>query len=89
MEDSEKKRKKPLNYRGSSAKKKRNFGLECGMKGFLCTTNFREKECVREAYNILNEFLEKLEKPNDALVSIFEILHFSVSKFYQFFFSEK
>ena len=65
------KKKRQHNYRACSAgsKKKRNSGLECGMQGFLCTTNFREKDCVREAYNILNEFLEKLKKPNDTVVS--------------------
>lgn len=33
--------------------------LGVGMKGFLCTSN-REKESVREAYNILNEFADIL-----------------------------
>lgn len=52
-------------YGGGGAK--RNFGgrrdkLRCGMKGFLCTTNFKENECVREAYNILNEFCEDTEE---------------------------
>lgn len=30
------------------------------MTGFLCTCNFREKECVRDAYKILEEFASEL-----------------------------
>nr|CAG4638817.1 EOG090X0GPG [Cyclestheria hislopi] len=35
------------------------------MKGFLCTSNNREKESVREAYNILNEVADKLYGPEN------------------------
>ncbi|ODN02048.1 THUMP domain-containing protein 1 [Orchesella cincta] len=42
-------------YGGGGGRRPREC-LNSGMKGFLCTTNMREKECVREAYNILNEF---------------------------------
>lgn len=40
-----------------SAKQQKNSlkELSPGMKGFMCTSN-REKDSVREAYNILNEF---------------------------------
>nr|CAG4642884.1 EOG090X0GPG [Evadne anonyx] len=40
-----------------SAKQQKNSQKELspGMKGFMCTSN-REKDSVREAYNILNEF---------------------------------
>lgn len=31
--------------------------LEPGIKGFLATCNFREKDCVRECYNLLNEYV--------------------------------
>lgn len=34
--------------------------LEVGARGFLATTNFREKECVRECYNILNTYADEL-----------------------------
>jgi hypothetical protein len=46
--------------RNSSTKKwkPRSF-LTGGMKGFLLTTNFRESDCVREAYNLLNEYDDK------------------------------
>ena len=34
--------------------------LEPGMRGFLITCNNREKEAVREAYNLLNEYADQL-----------------------------
>ncbi|XP_055373346.1 THUMP domain-containing protein 1 homolog [Condylostylus longicornis] len=34
--------------------------LQPGQKGFLVTCNFREKDCVRECYNILNEYANKI-----------------------------
>lgn len=54
--------------------KKRQY-LETGFKGFLATCNFDEKNCVRECYNILNQYADELygaencssstENPND------------------------
>lgn len=38
--------------------------LEPGIKGFLATCNFREKDCVRECYNLLNEYVDS-DKKND------------------------
>lgn len=32
--------------------------LEPGIKGFMATCNFREKDCVRECYNLLNEYVD-------------------------------
>ena len=34
--------------------------LDVGMKGFLITCNNREREAVREAYNLLNEYADQL-----------------------------
>lgn len=34
--------------------------LEVGFRGFLATTNFREKECVRECCNVLNNYADEL-----------------------------
>lgn len=49
---------KPANY------------LEPGIKGFLATCNFREKDCVRECYNLLNEYANSDEKiDSDATAS--------------------
>lgn len=36
--------------------------LEPGIKGFLATCNFREKDCVRDCYNLLNEYANLDEK---------------------------
>uniref|UniRef100_A0A034VDF2 THUMP domain-containing protein 1-like protein n=1 Tax=Bactrocera dorsalis TaxID=27457 RepID=A0A034VDF2_BACDO len=43
---------------------KRQF-LEVGQRGFLATCNFREKDCVREAYNVLNHYADELYGPKD------------------------
>lgn len=58
--DDKKKRKKYFSHQGNDFKRRKRLSLECGMKGFLCTCNFREKDCVREAYNLLNEYADKL-----------------------------
>lgn len=34
--------------------------LSPGLQGFLVTCNFREKDCIREAYTLLNEYADKL-----------------------------
>ncbi|XP_049778729.1 THUMP domain-containing protein 1 homolog [Schistocerca cancellata] len=57
--DSYQKRRKP-GYYSNKSKKPRNFTLEPGLKGFICTCNIREKDCIREAYNILNEYADQL-----------------------------
>ncbi|KAB0797048.1 hypothetical protein PPYR_11109 [Photinus pyralis] len=44
-----------------NGKKRKRFALEVGLKGFLCSCNDREKDCVRESYNILNEYAPSLE----------------------------
>lgn len=45
--------------------------LEPGIKGFLATCNFREKDCVRECYNLLNEYANSDEKiDSDATASL-------------------
>ncbi|XP_013188901.1 THUMP domain-containing protein 1 homolog [Amyelois transitella] len=41
-------------------KRKNKYFLEPGFKGFFCTCNFREKDCVKEVYNLLNEYAGKL-----------------------------
>ena len=37
------------------------------MKGFLITCNNREKEAVKEAYNLLNEYADKLYGPEQVM----------------------
>ena len=46
---------------------KRMNDLDTGMKGFLITCNTHEKEAVRESYNILNEYADKLYGPEVSL----------------------
>jgi len=48
------------------AKKKYNFKdnrnkLQPDMKGFLCTCNYGEKDCQKEAINLLREYSEEKE----------------------------
>lgn len=52
--------KKKFYYRRSRKK----YFLEPGFRGFFCTCNFREKDCVKEAYNLLNEYADKLQLVN-------------------------
>lgn len=62
------KRKKPNFYSSQKARKKREFVLKPGLKGFLCTCNSREKDCIRESYNILNEYADSLYGEDKASV---------------------
>lgn len=41
-------------------KRRNKYFLEPGFRGFFCTCNFREKECIKEVYNLLNEYAGKL-----------------------------
>ncbi|CAH1366859.1 THUMP domain-containing protein 1 homolog [Tenebrio molitor] len=34
--------------------------LDVNLKGFLCSCNSREKDCIKESYNLLNEYADKL-----------------------------
>ncbi|RZC38458.1 THUMP domain containing protein [Asbolus verrucosus] len=38
----------------------RKLCLEANLKGFLCSCNNREKDCIRESYNLLNQYADKL-----------------------------
>ncbi|XP_043666569.1 THUMP domain-containing protein 1 homolog [Vespula pensylvanica] len=53
----------------SNQKKRRHLTLETGMTGFLCTCNFREKDCVRDAYKLLNEFADEIYGLNNDKIS--------------------
>jgi tRNA acetyltransferase TAN1 len=50
---------KKKKFYGKSDHSKKNY-LECGQRGFLATCNFREKDTVRECYNILNDYADQL-----------------------------
>ena len=61
-------------YYVASAKKRRWAScLDAGMKGFLVTCNNQEKQCVRESYNLLNEYADKLYGPQ--VVRCIEFCH--------------
>lgn len=53
-------RPRKYTYYQKSNKRPRQFRLEAGLKGFLCSCNSREKDCIRESYNILNKFSDEL-----------------------------
>lgn len=44
--------------------------LEPGIRGFLATCNMREKDCVRECYNLLNEYADQVnsQRENEAAI---------------------
>lgn len=66
----EKKRKK--SYYIQASKKGNRLELATGMKGFFITCNFNERDCVRDAYNLLNEFAVKLYGPEKAIEEVKE-----------------
>ncbi|KAF5278100.1 hypothetical protein FQR65_LT03616, partial [Abscondita terminalis] len=43
--------------------KRKKYVLQPGLKGFFCSCNVRERDCVKESYNILNEYADKLYGP--------------------------
>lgn len=38
----------------------KQYTLGCDEKGFLCSCNGHEKDCIRECYNILNKYIERI-----------------------------
>lgn len=56
------KRKKKQYY---SQKRQRRFEITAGLKGFLCSCNFNERDCVKESYNLLNKYADKLYPPKE------------------------
>ncbi|KAL5292388.1 THUMPD1 family protein [Megaselia abdita] len=64
--------KKPKMMPGAGAGKNKNYYaskssrklyIEPGNKGFLATCNFKERDAIREAYNILNAYADELYGP--------------------------
>lgn len=58
------------------AKKRKNLCLQVGYKGFISTTNGNEKQCIRESYNILNEYADKIYGEEAVTVSHLDIFSF-------------
>jgi tRNA acetyltransferase TAN1 len=68
MSSNENKRKKTKNWFSKNAKKpRRAFSLGPDQKGFLLTCNFRERETIREAYQLLNEYADRMYGPEVAV----------------------
>ncbi|EFA00591.1 THUMP domain-containing protein 1 homolog [Tribolium castaneum] len=38
----------------------KRLSLDVNLRGFLCSCNNREKDCIKESYNLLNEYADKL-----------------------------
>ena len=61
MDSRDRKRSKAKKWFGKNSKKpRRAFCLGPDQKGFLVTCNFREKEAIREAYQLLNEYADRM-----------------------------
>jgi hypothetical protein len=82
MGDEAKKRKKGYYAKASQGKRNR-YGhyLEAGMKGFLITCNNREREVVREAYNLFNEYADNIYGPEVVCTIIHHLIVWFVSWF--------
>lgn len=53
---------RPYKYKSSYGKKNfkdSRFMLQPDVKGYLCTCNFGEKDCQKEAINLLREYSEE------------------------------
>lgn len=67
-ESSSKRRKMSKNYYANQNKPK-NY-LEPGIRGFLATCGFAEKGCIRECYNLLNEYADQKLSDNNSGAAI-------------------
>lgn len=63
-------RKRKGRYYHQGAKKARYNKLDAGMKGIMITCNNREREALKEAYNILEEYADILYGPQDVSFKI-------------------
>jgi len=57
----DKKRDKKQMYKAKFASSKRNEEIKRGLSGFLVTCEgSKEKRCIKEVFNVLNEFVERV-----------------------------
>lgn len=61
--DAKKRSKKRYGAGHHSKRWKGSRELEVGMQGILITCNMNERKCTAEAFNLLNEYAEKLYGP--------------------------
>ena len=73
-QQSGKKRKKQF-YIQAAKRGKWSRRLDAGMKGFLITCNSRERDAVREAYNLFNEYADKLYGPEKVRIELNFLFH--------------
>ncbi|KAJ8001401.1 hypothetical protein DPEC_G00169130 [Dallia pectoralis] len=64
-QDSKKRSKKRYGGGQRSKKYKGSRELEVGMQGVLITCNMNERQCVAEAFNLLNEYADQLYGPEN------------------------
>lgn len=65
-QDSKKRNKKRYGTGGNRSKRfKGSRELEVGMQGILITCNMNERKCTAEAFNLLNEYADKLYGPEN------------------------
>ncbi|XP_050549117.1 THUMP domain-containing protein 1 homolog [Daktulosphaira vitifoliae] len=62
--------KSKSSYFGKKNYSKDRFKLQPNMKGFLCTCNFNEKDCQKEAINLLREYSEEKEIVKEEEVTV-------------------
>lgn len=63
------KRRKMSKNKNYYHNQKKNY-MEPGIRGFLATCNYREKDCVRECYNLLNEYVDQVPSQHENEVAI-------------------
>jgi tRNA acetyltransferase TAN1 len=59
---------RPKTFFSKQAKKSQQNRLEVGDKGFVITCNFKERDCIRECYGLLNEYHTKSLQQSDEAV---------------------
>lgn len=58
-------KKKSKKYFIKKSLTKGKLYLEVNQRGFLCSCNNRAKDCIKESYNLLNEYADKLYPSED------------------------
>uniref|UniRef100_A0A0N7Z8J7 Putative thump domain-containing protein n=1 Tax=Rhodnius neglectus TaxID=72488 RepID=A0A0N7Z8J7_9HEMI len=53
-------KKRKSYFSNAQLPKRKKLFLQSGMKGFFCTSNGKEKDCIREALNLLDEQYSKI-----------------------------
>lgn len=53
-----------------SKRQKVSRELDVGMQGILITCNMNERKCTSEAYNLLNEYADKLYGPEKVRLNV-------------------